>query len=183
MRWYSTSLIEPMLHFSSPKRSVKLKAQSKTGSANSNPTGESRPIAIFGFVPKAFPIVVMTVERLLPPTTDDETGVGQLCCAGQLTTNPHAKSIARSCCAYFKAVIGLVRLLRQPWLASNLCTRRLQPEILISQRIKFGHVPPDIRAWFKSVIAPNGVPCCDESDGHRTTYDVRAGAYWLILSR
>ena len=71
MRWYSASLIEPMLHFSSPKRSVKLKAQSKTGSANSNPTGESRPIAIFGFVPKAFPIVVMTVERLLPPTTGD----------------------------------------------------------------------------------------------------------------
>ena len=54
MRWYSSPLIEPMPHFSSPKRSVKLKAQSKTGSANSNPTGESRPIAIFGFVPKAF---------------------------------------------------------------------------------------------------------------------------------
>ena len=31
------------------------KAQSKTGSANSNPTGESKPIAIFGFVPNAFP--------------------------------------------------------------------------------------------------------------------------------
>ena len=25
-------------------------------------------------------------------------------------------------------------------------------------RGQFGHVPPDIRAWFKSVIAPNGVP-------------------------
>jgi hypothetical protein len=36
---------------------VKLKAQSNRGSANSNPTGESRPIAIFGFVPNAFPIV------------------------------------------------------------------------------------------------------------------------------
>ncbi len=24
---------------------------------------------------------------------------------------------------------------------------------------QFDHVPPDIRAWFKSVIAPNGVPC------------------------
>src|SRR6476620_5511593 len=70
MFWYSAPLIEPMLHFSSPKRSVKLKAQSKTGSANSNPTGESKPIAIFGFVPNAFPIVIMTVERLLPPTTD-----------------------------------------------------------------------------------------------------------------
>src|SRR4029079_18705106 len=51
MFWYSAPLIEPMLQFSSPKRSVKLKAQSKTGSANSNPTGESKPIAIFGFVP------------------------------------------------------------------------------------------------------------------------------------
>jgi hypothetical protein len=58
-----------MLHFSSPKRSVKLKAQSKTGSANSNPTGESRPIAIFVFVPNAFPIVIMTVERRFRPTT------------------------------------------------------------------------------------------------------------------
>src|SRR5438105_800764 len=45
----------------------------------------------------------------------------------------------------------------------------------------FRPVPPDIRAWFKSVIAPNGVPCCDESDGHRTTYDVRGGAYWVPI--
>ena len=38
---------------------------------------------------------------------------------------------------------------------------------------QYEHVPPDIRAWFKGVIAPNGVPCCDISDGHRTEYDVR----------
>jgi hypothetical protein len=25
------------------------------------------------------------------------------------------------------------------------------------------------------------VPCCDESDGHRTTYDVRGGAYWVPI--
>ncbi|MGY4497359.1 hypothetical protein ACVWYH_001286 [Bradyrhizobium sp. GM24.11] len=37
---------------------------------------------------------------------------------------------------------------------------------------QYDNVPPDIRAWFKSVIAPNGVPCCDISDGHRTDYDV-----------
>ncbi|MFX7071610.1 hypothetical protein ABTI09_20175, partial [Acinetobacter baumannii] len=37
---------------------------------------------------------------------------------------------------------------------------------------QYDHVPPEIRAWFKSVIAPNGVPCCDISDGHRTEYDV-----------
>jgi hypothetical protein len=31
------------------------------------------------------------------------------------------------------------------------------------------------------VIAPNGVPCCDVSDGHRTSYDVRGGAYWVPI--
>ncbi|XUM19459.1 hypothetical protein ACRAVF_17055 [Bradyrhizobium oligotrophicum S58] len=46
---------------------------------------------------------------------------------------------------------------------------------------QFDNVPPDIRAWFKSVIAPNGVPCCDISDGHRTTYDVRGGTYWVPI--
>ena len=42
-------------------------------------------------------------------------------------------------------------------------------------------MPPDIRAWFKSVMAPNGVPCCDISDGHRTDYDVREGTYWVPI--
>jgi hypothetical protein len=46
---------------------------------------------------------------------------------------------------------------------------------------QYDHVPPDIRAWFKSVIAPNGVPCCDVSDGHHTDYDVRSGAYWVPI--
>ena len=46
---------------------------------------------------------------------------------------------------------------------------------------QYDNVPPDIRAWFKSVIAPNGVPCCDISDGHRTRYDVRGGAYWVPI--
>ena len=46
---------------------------------------------------------------------------------------------------------------------------------------QFDNVPADIRAWFKSVIAPNGVPCCDISDGHRTEYDFRAGAYWVPI--
>ena len=41
---------------------------------------------------------------------------------------------------------------------------------------QYDNVAPDIRAWFKSVMAPNGVPCCDISDGHRTSYDVRNGA-------
>jgi hypothetical protein len=46
---------------------------------------------------------------------------------------------------------------------------------------QYDNVAPDIRAWFKSVTAPNGVPCCDISDGHRTTYDVRKGAYWVPI--
>jgi hypothetical protein len=36
-------------------------------------------------------------------------------------------------------------------------------------------------AWFKGVIAPNGVPCCDISDGHRTDYNFRDGAYWVPI--
>jgi len=46
---------------------------------------------------------------------------------------------------------------------------------------QYENVPADIRAWFKSVMAPNGVPCCDISDGHRTEYDVREGAYWVPI--
>lgn len=48
-------------------------------------------------------------------------------------------------------------------------------------RGQFSDVPDDIRAWFKSVVSPNGVPCCDISDGHRTEYDVRNGAYWVPI--
>jgi hypothetical protein len=46
---------------------------------------------------------------------------------------------------------------------------------------QYNDVPPDIRAWFRNVLAPNGVPCCDISDGHRTEYDVRDGAYWVPI--
>jgi hypothetical protein len=48
-------------------------------------------------------------------------------------------------------------------------------------RGQFSDVPDDVRAWFKAVIAPNGVPCCDISDGHRTDYEVRNGAYWVPI--
>lgn len=46
---------------------------------------------------------------------------------------------------------------------------------------QFDNVPPDIRAWFKSAIAPNGVPCCDVADGHRTEYDFHDGSYWVPI--
>lgn len=41
-----------------------------------------------------------------------------------------------------------------------------------------GDVPDNIKSWFKSVKSPNGVPCCDISDGHRTTWRAtRDGGY------
>jgi hypothetical protein len=46
---------------------------------------------------------------------------------------------------------------------------------------QYTNVPPDIRAWFKGVVSASGVPCCDISDGRRTAYDVRAGAYWVPI--
>jgi hypothetical protein len=46
---------------------------------------------------------------------------------------------------------------------------------------QFENVPEPVRKWFKSVIAPNGVPCCDVSDGHRTSYDMREGAFWVPI--
>src|SRR5664279_907172 len=46
---------------------------------------------------------------------------------------------------------------------------------------QYENVPADIRAWFKGVVAPNGVPCCDISDGHRTEYDFHEGAYWVPI--
>ena len=38
------------------------------------------------------------------------------------------------------------------------CLSVLAGTALAVDKGQFGHVPPDIRAWFKSVIAPNGVP-------------------------
>ncbi len=35
---------------------------------------------------------------------------------------------------------------------------------------QYSNVPDNIRSWFKSVQSPKGVPCCDISDGHRTTW-------------
>ena len=47
---------------------------------------------------------------------------------------------------------------------------------------QFGNVPPEIRAWFKSVKSHAGIPCCDISDGHRTDYDMREGRYWVPIN-
>ena len=61
------------------------------------------------------------------------------------------------------------------------CLSEAAPAVLAFDNGQFGDVSPDIRAWFKSVMAPNGVPCCDISDGHRTEYDVRGGSYWVPI--
>lgn len=57
----------------------------------------------------------------------------------------------------------------------------LAPAAQAVDRGQFGDVPDSIRDWFKHVISPSGVPCCDISDGHRTEYDVRHGAYWVPI--
>jgi hypothetical protein len=46
---------------------------------------------------------------------------------------------------------------------------------------QYENVSADIRAWFKGVVSPSGVPCCDISDGRRTAYDQRDGAYWVPI--
>jgi hypothetical protein len=46
---------------------------------------------------------------------------------------------------------------------------------------QYENVPADVRAWFKGVVSPSGVPCCDISDGRRTAYDLRGGAYWVPI--
>jgi hypothetical protein len=46
---------------------------------------------------------------------------------------------------------------------------------------QYANVPDNVRAWFKSVRSPRGVPCCDVADGHRTDYDMRQDAYWVPI--
>jgi hypothetical protein len=45
------------------------------------------------------------------------------------------------------------------------------------------NLSPEQKAWFKSVRSPHGVPCCDVSDGHRTTWraDPVNGHYWIPI--
>lgn len=46
---------------------------------------------------------------------------------------------------------------------------------------QYENAPPEIRAWFKGIMSPSGVPCCDISDGHRTSYEVRGKCYWVPI--
>ncbi len=60
---------------------------------------------------------------------------------------------------------------------------------LATDQGQYSGVPDNIRAWFKSVQSPKGVPCCDIADGHRTTwrgskdggYEVPIDGEWLAV--
>jgi hypothetical protein len=66
-------------------------------------------------------------------------------------------------------------------LALICCAAALASAAQAFDRGQYENVPADIRAWFKGVVSPSGVPCCDIADGRRTTYDLRAGAYWVPI--
>jgi hypothetical protein len=41
-------------------------------------------------------------------------------------------------------------------------------------------VDPATRSWFKSVRSPNGVPCCDIADGHKTEFKTDAQGHYFV---
>lgn len=47
---------------------------------------------------------------------------------------------------------------------------------------QYKDVPPEIRAWFKSVKSHAGIPCCDIADGHRTDYETRGNTYRVPIN-
>jgi hypothetical protein len=66
-------------------------------------------------------------------------------------------------------------------LAVMVLSAALATAALAVDRGQFENVPDNVRAWFKGIMSPAGVPCCDIADGHRTEYDVRNGAYWVPI--
>ena len=57
----------------------------------------------------------------------------------------------------------------------------LMTPVLARDNGQFSNVPPDVRAWFKTVRSKNGTLCCDIADGHRTDYDMRASHYYVPI--
>lgn len=41
------------------------------------------------------------------------------------------------------------------------------------------NLSPEQKSWFRGVRAGSGVPCCDQSDGHPTDYDIRPNGFWI----
>jgi len=54
--------------------------------------------------------------------------------------------------------------------------------VLAHDNGQFSNVPDNVRAWFKAMKSPQGVPCCDIADGHRTDYDMREDKYWVPIN-
>src|SRR5580704_3475500 len=48
-------------------------------------------------------------------------------------------------------------------------------------RGQYEGVDPAIRAWFKTVIAPSGVPCCDEADGAQVQWEATKDGYRVLI--
>jgi len=94
----------------------------------------------------------------------------------QLSGAPQAGSRRRCEC---NAVEDRMRKFAQISLLA--CCSVLAGAALAFDNGQYENVPADIRAWFKSMIAPSGVPCCDISDGHRTEYEFREGTYWVPI--
>jgi hypothetical protein len=48
-------------------------------------------------------------------------------------------------------------------------------------RAELKDVSPSVRQWFESMVSPSGKPCCSYADGHRTEYEIRENAYWVLI--
>lgn len=44
---------------------------------------------------------------------------------------------------------------------------------------EWDNIPENQRTWFRNVHSPQGVPCCDIADGHRTDWEQRADGYYV----
>jgi hypothetical protein len=42
-------------------------------------------------------------------------------------------------------------------------------------------VDPQTRAWFRSVVSPLGVPCCDMADGHQVQWETTPEGYRVFV--
>ena len=48
-------------------------------------------------------------------------------------------------------------------------------------RAELKDVSPSVRQWFESMVSPSGKACCSYADGHRTEYEIRENAYWVLI--
>jgi hypothetical protein len=78
---------------------------------------------------------------------------------------------------------GRLRFAEAALFVASVCLASLSAGVIVraTDRGQFENLPDDVRKWFKSVISPKGIPCCDVSDGYRTDYDMREGAFWVPI--